>query len=162
MEVAIPAFKATLALSGGALLVCVILATVRTRPAIVPFAVAAFITAAYWFTASTSFANPAVTIARSLSDTFAGIRQDDGSDGIRGVRGIRNGNRVLVPLICRGRGPIRDDCEGRRASHVHRLAQRFGEDHRTWLNDHRPNDWEMVAGARRKAGNTFRRAFLAS
>jgi glycerol uptake facilitator-like aquaporin len=42
-------------------------------PAAVPFAVGLYITAAYWFTASTSFANPAVTIARSLSDTFAGI-----------------------------------------------------------------------------------------
>jgi len=42
-----------------------------------PFAVAAYITAAYWFTASTSFANPAVTLARSLSDTFAGIRPVD-------------------------------------------------------------------------------------
>ena len=42
-----------------------------------PFAVGAYITAAYWFTASTSFANPAVTIARSLSDTFAGIRAVD-------------------------------------------------------------------------------------
>jgi glycerol uptake facilitator-like aquaporin len=41
------------------------------------FAVAAYITAAYWFTASTSFANPAVTIARSLTDTFAGIRPVD-------------------------------------------------------------------------------------
>jgi glycerol uptake facilitator-like aquaporin len=44
---------------------------------VVPFAVAAYITAAYWFTASTSFANPAVTIARSISDTFAGIRLAD-------------------------------------------------------------------------------------
>jgi len=44
---------------------------------IVPFAVAAYITAAYWFTASTSFANPAVTLARSMSDTFAGIRPID-------------------------------------------------------------------------------------
>ena len=43
----------------------------------VPFAVASYITAAYWFTASTSFANPAVTIARSLSDTFAGIQLSD-------------------------------------------------------------------------------------
>jgi glycerol uptake facilitator-like aquaporin len=43
------------------------------RPDAVPFAVGLYITAAYWFTASTSFANPAVTIARSLSDTFAGI-----------------------------------------------------------------------------------------
>lgn len=43
----------------------------------VPFAVGAYITAAYWFTASTSFANPAVTVARSLTDTFAGIRPVD-------------------------------------------------------------------------------------
>ena len=45
--------------------------------AVAPFAVAAYITAAYWFTASTSFANPAVTLARSASDTFAGIRPAD-------------------------------------------------------------------------------------
>lgn len=44
---------------------------------IVPFAVAAYITAAYWFTSSTSFANPAVTLARTMSDTFAGIRPID-------------------------------------------------------------------------------------
>jgi glycerol uptake facilitator-like aquaporin len=49
----------------------------RLRPNAVPFAVGAYITAAYWFTASTSFANPAVTIARCLSDTFAGIRPAD-------------------------------------------------------------------------------------
>jgi glycerol uptake facilitator-like aquaporin len=49
----------------------------RLRSNAVPFAVGAYITAAYWFTASTSFANPAVTIARSLSDTFAGIRPID-------------------------------------------------------------------------------------
>jgi glycerol uptake facilitator-like aquaporin len=49
----------------------------RRRSAAVPFAVAAYITAAYWFTASTSFANPAVTLARALSDTFAGIRPAD-------------------------------------------------------------------------------------
>jgi len=49
----------------------------RRRAAAVPFAVAAYITAAYWFTASTSFANPAVTFARALSDTFAGIRPID-------------------------------------------------------------------------------------
>ena len=47
------------------------------RKAVVPFAVAAYITAAYWFTSSTSFANPAVTLARSASDTFAGIRPAD-------------------------------------------------------------------------------------
>jgi glycerol uptake facilitator-like aquaporin len=49
----------------------------RARAGAVPFAVAAYITAAYWFTASTSFANPAVTLARSASDTFAGIRPVD-------------------------------------------------------------------------------------
>lgn len=49
----------------------------RLRSSAVPFAVGAYITAAYWFTASTSFANPAVTIARCLSDTFAGIRPSD-------------------------------------------------------------------------------------
>jgi glycerol uptake facilitator-like aquaporin len=49
----------------------------RVRSSVVPFAVGCYITAAYWFTASTSFANPAVTIARSFSDTFAGIRPDD-------------------------------------------------------------------------------------
>lgn len=49
----------------------------RSRPHLTPFAVASYITAAYWFTASTSFANPAVTIARSLSDTFSGIRPTD-------------------------------------------------------------------------------------
>jgi glycerol uptake facilitator-like aquaporin len=43
----------------------------------VPFAVAAYITAAYWFTASTSFANPAVTVARATSDSFAGIHPRD-------------------------------------------------------------------------------------
>jgi glycerol uptake facilitator-like aquaporin len=47
------------------------------RPERSPFAVAAYITGAYWFTSSTSFANPAVTLARSLSDTFAGIRPAD-------------------------------------------------------------------------------------
>jgi len=54
-------------------LILTILGTVRMRPAAVPASVALYITAAYWFTSSTSFANPAITIARSLSDTFAGI-----------------------------------------------------------------------------------------
>lgn len=49
----------------------------RSRPTAVPFAVGAYITAAYWFTSSTSFANPAVTLARTASDTFAGIRLAD-------------------------------------------------------------------------------------
>lgn len=49
----------------------------RSRPSSVPFAIGAYITAAYWFTSSTSFANPAVTLARSASNTFAGIRPAD-------------------------------------------------------------------------------------
>lgn len=58
-------------------LIAVIISTSRTRPATTPFAVAAYITAAYWFTSSTSFANPAVSLARAASDTFAGIRPID-------------------------------------------------------------------------------------
>lgn len=58
-------------------LVCIIWGCARFRSSVVPFAVGAYITGAYWFTASTSFANPAVTLARSLSNTFAGIRPID-------------------------------------------------------------------------------------
>ena len=58
-------------------LLCVILVTSRLRAPAAPFAIGAYITAAYWFTASTCFANPAVTLARAASDTFAGIRPDD-------------------------------------------------------------------------------------
>lgn len=58
-------------------LVITILGTLRFRPESVPYAVGLFITAGYWFTSSTSFANPAVTIARCFTDTFAGIRPSD-------------------------------------------------------------------------------------
>src|SRR5919199_3029506 len=58
-------------------LLAVIWGCARLRSTAVPFAVGAYITAAYWFTASTSFANPAVTLTRTLSDTFAGIRPAD-------------------------------------------------------------------------------------
>ena len=58
-------------------LVFTILAALRSRPDTIPWLVGLYITAAYWFTASTSFANPAVAIARALSDTFAGIRPVD-------------------------------------------------------------------------------------
>jgi glycerol uptake facilitator-like aquaporin len=64
-------FVATFGLLG------VIRSTARARPDALPMAVGLYITGAYWFTASTSFANPAVTIARSLTDTFAGIRPAD-------------------------------------------------------------------------------------
>jgi glycerol uptake facilitator-like aquaporin len=58
-------------------LLTVVLHVARNKPEMVPAAVGAYITAAYWFTASTSFANPAVTIARALTDTFSGIRPGD-------------------------------------------------------------------------------------
>ena len=58
-------------------LLAVIWGCSRLRASVVPFTVAAYIVAAYWFTASTSFANPAVAVARTLSDTFAGIRPTD-------------------------------------------------------------------------------------
>jgi glycerol uptake facilitator-like aquaporin len=58
-------------------LLTVIFACARHRAQAIPYAVGAYIAAAYWFTASTSFANPAVTIARSMTDTFAGIRPAD-------------------------------------------------------------------------------------
>jgi glycerol uptake facilitator-like aquaporin len=58
-------------------LLAVITGCSNRRPEAVPIAVAAYIVAAYWFTASTSFANPAVTIARAFTDTFAGIRPGD-------------------------------------------------------------------------------------
>jgi glycerol uptake facilitator-like aquaporin len=58
-------------------LLAVIWGVARRRSAAVPFAVGAYITAAYWFTSSTSFANPAVTLARAASNTFAGIRPVD-------------------------------------------------------------------------------------
>jgi glycerol uptake facilitator-like aquaporin len=58
-------------------LLMVIWACARQRIAAAPYAIAAYITAAYWFTASTSFANPAVTLARAASNTFAGIRPED-------------------------------------------------------------------------------------
>lgn len=58
-------------------LLLTILGTLRSKPDAVPTAVALYITAAYWFTSSTSFANPAITIARSLSNTFAGIAPEN-------------------------------------------------------------------------------------
>lgn len=58
-------------------LLAIVLGCVRHRPAAVPYSVGAYIAAAYWFTASTAFVNPAVTLARAASDTFAGIRPAD-------------------------------------------------------------------------------------
>lgn len=58
-------------------LIVTIIGTVRHRPALVPASVALYITSAYWFTSSTSFANPAITVVRSLSNSFAGIAPQD-------------------------------------------------------------------------------------
>lgn len=66
---------AELVATGG--LIVVIAGITKARPTAAPYAVAAWITSAYWFTASTSFANPAVTLARGFTDTFAGIRPGD-------------------------------------------------------------------------------------
>ena len=58
-------------------LILTIIGTVRHRPLLVPASVALYITSAYWFTSSTSFANPAITVVRSLTDSFAGIAPND-------------------------------------------------------------------------------------
>ncbi|MBA3499252.1 MAG: aquaporin family protein [Deltaproteobacteria bacterium] len=76
-------------------LVAVIIAVGRRRASAAPFAVAAYIVGAYWFTASTSFANPAVTIARAFSDTFAGIRPAD----IGGFVGAQLVGAALATLL---------------------------------------------------------------
>lgn len=64
-------FVATFGLLG------VVIGCTRSRPAVTPFAVGAYITAAFWFTSSSSFANPAMTLAKAASNTFAGIRASD-------------------------------------------------------------------------------------
>lgn len=77
-------------------LLLVIAGASRHRPTAVPAVVAAYIAGAYWFTASTSFANPAVTLARALTDTFAGIRPAD----VAGFLGAQFGGLALgVPLL---------------------------------------------------------------
>lgn len=82
-------------------LLIVIVGVTRSRPSATPFAVGAYIMSAYWFTASTSFANPAVTIARALTNTFAGIRYVDVpnfllAQGVGAIAAVVVG-RVLFP-----------------------------------------------------------------
>jgi glycerol uptake facilitator-like aquaporin len=77
-------------------LVFAILGTLRWRAAAVPAAVALVITAGYWWTASTSFANPAITIARAMSDGFAGIRPAD----VAGFIGAQVIGAVTALLVC--------------------------------------------------------------
>ena len=81
----------------------VILLCLRHQPAALPQAVGLYIMAAYWFTASTSFANPAVTVARALTDTFAGIAPAS-VPGFMGAQLVAVG---VVALFARGRGPDR-------------------------------------------------------
>jgi glycerol uptake facilitator-like aquaporin len=76
-------------------LLLIIGACARQQPGAAPFAVAGYITAAYWFTASTSFANPAVTLARAVSDSFAGIRPQD-VPGFIGAQGVGAAAAVAV------------------------------------------------------------------
>jgi len=84
-------------------LLAVIWGCVRRRPSVTPFAVGAYITAAYWFTSSTSFANPAVTLARAASNTFAGIRPADAPGFIMaqlaGAAAATALFRWLVPVV---------------------------------------------------------------
>jgi glycerol uptake facilitator-like aquaporin len=84
-------------------LLAVIWGCVRRRPDAAPFAVGAYITAAYWFTASTSFANPAVTLARSVTDTFAGIRVAD----VPGFLVGQAAGATLATLLFRWLVPVR-------------------------------------------------------
>jgi glycerol uptake facilitator-like aquaporin len=84
-------------------LVLTVLVGARQRPAAIPVLVAAYIFAAYWFTASTSFANPAVTLARSMTRTFAGIRPDDVLGFIAAqLVGALAGWAIATTLIGRG------------------------------------------------------------
>jgi glycerol uptake facilitator-like aquaporin len=85
-------------------LLFVILGCSRTRPSAVPWAVGTYITAAYWFTASTSFANPAVTAARAASDTFSGIRPVD----VPAFVVAQFAGAAAATLLARWMVPVRD------------------------------------------------------
>jgi glycerol uptake facilitator-like aquaporin len=82
-------------------LVSVVWGCARTRPASAPFAVGAYITAAYWSTSSTSFANPAVTLARSVTNTFAGIRPTD----VPAFIVAQLAGAVIATVVLRGLAP---------------------------------------------------------
>jgi len=101
-------------------LLSVIWGCARSRSAAVPFAVAAYITAAYWFTSSTSFANPAVTLARTMTDTFAGIRPADAPAFVlaqlAGAAAATALFRWLIPTLPRDAAPVvvpHEQSEGR-------------------------------------------------
>ena len=85
-------------------LLATILGCLRTRPEAIPYAVGLFITAGYWFTSSTSFANPAVTVARSFTDTFSGIAPGDAPGFvIAQIAGAAAATAVLGWLWAEGR-----------------------------------------------------------
>jgi glycerol uptake facilitator-like aquaporin len=88
-------------------LLAVIWTCSRLRAPMIPFAVGAYITSAYWFTGSTSFANPAVTIARSLSNTFAGIRPAD----VAGFIAAQLLGALAAMLLCRWLVPRVEEAE---------------------------------------------------
>jgi glycerol uptake facilitator-like aquaporin len=85
-------------------LLTVICGCARFRPASVPYAVGAYITAAYWFTSSTSFANPAVTLARAMTNTFSGIRPVDVPGFIPAQFAGAFAASFLFRWLCPGRG----------------------------------------------------------
>jgi glycerol uptake facilitator-like aquaporin len=85
-------------------LVGTVLAGIRFQPASVPWLVGLYITAAYWFTASTSFANPAVAIARSMTNTFSGIRPQDLPGFIASEFGGAVAALMLMNWLLRGGG----------------------------------------------------------
>jgi len=116
-------------------LMAVIWGVARRRSSAVPFAVAAYITAAYWFTGSTSFANPAVTMARAATDRFSGIRPTDVPALPRGAASGRGSGDVGLPLVgaraSRGRARDRGASRGQEGGSmsertVHMLLIRGG------------------------------------
>jgi glycerol uptake facilitator-like aquaporin len=115
-------------------LLTVIVGCSRNRPAAVPFAVGAYITAAYWFTSSTSFANPAVTLARAATNTFAGIRPADAPGFVAAqLAGAVAGAALLRWLFpvraAEARAPGLDvDISARRSRDVDTLAGEAGLD----------------------------------
>ncbi|HVF66074.1 MAG TPA: MIP/aquaporin family protein [Pyrinomonadaceae bacterium] len=111
-------------------LLAVVWGCARRRSAAVPFAVAAYITAAYWFTSSTSFANPAVTLARAASDTFAGIRPSDApgfvAAQLAGAAAATALFRWLVPALPEEAAAVvvpREGAEGRAESKEESLGR---------------------------------------
>jgi glycerol uptake facilitator-like aquaporin len=95
-------------------LVTVIAQISRTRASAVPFAVGAYIAAAYWFTSSTSFANPAVTVARAFTNTFAGIRPADVPGFLAGqVAGALAAMMVSRWVVAGTRDVVEDELDAR-------------------------------------------------